>query len=121
MVAQRGTCRHVLQHNVQNARTAVQLFFRGDHNAAGAGSEGVWGPEVAGGAAQGSQYAVAAPHPAVPLTDALGVVHGAIVAPETGQSSDCAALRASEPQGRRSWALSRQGQGRGGLGAGMRR
>ena len=64
MVAQRGTCRHVLQRNVPNARTEVQLLFRGDHNAAGARGEGVRGPEVFGGAGHGTTYAPSQMHSA---------------------------------------------------------
>ena len=77
--------------------------------------QGAW---VCGGRGWGGMYAVS-PSPAAPLTDALGVVRGAVVGPNLRQSGDGAAGRQG---GRRAAAGGRGRRGkRGGRGQGRTR
>ena len=115
MVAQRGIRCRVLQCNVSHARTEVQVVVLGDRHAAAAREYVVHGAGVGGG----WQVGVRTP-PAASVTDSLGDVHCAVVAPDPGQSSKNAARR----QGSRSAGAGGQRHGRdrgGGVGAGKRR
>ena len=77
----------MLQSNVPHARAEVQLVVSTGCHAAAAGGEMVRGARVGGAVGGPSPYAGAS-SPAVHLTDALGVIRGAVVAPVPGETSD---------------------------------
>ena len=85
LAARLGTGYHVLQNNVPHARAEVQVVVSSGRHATVAGGERVWVARVGQCAGQRGPYAGLST-PAVPLIDALGVIHRDVVAPVSRES-----------------------------------